>query len=336
MVPKTLFLVGGCSGSFLSPSENFPEFDADAPRGVRRVPFQRQLYGSLTTSYLLWRNGTIIVIDNGYGIEPVSRYILKRLKHESRLEGAEVHLLQTHYHEDHVHGLQRNNLLYRKGLRLHFYSPDLTMFRKKPMGTWRPGEAVMEQVLPDYFQEEYFPVTIEFLSQIGAERTHESFLPGETLTIHGLTVRTRPLAHPGGCVGYRFEIPGAPIVIATDYEPPAEPAPDVTEFFDGAHLLLSDLQYREAEADGKMPIGEMTMSRRGWGHGTPERLFPKILACRTPPRLVRIVHHEPERSDTELRLFYEETAQFLRRLKASTPFDYQFAHDGDTYLIEES
>jgi len=108
----------------------------------------------------------------------------------------------------------------------------------------------------------------------------------------------------------------------------------VVEFFDGARLLLTDMQYSDSEYEGKLPIGRLALSRRGWGHGTPSRVFPAILGCPRRPRAVRVVHHDPKRSDMQLRLFYEETVNVLEGLcQAPAPFEYEFAHDGDVFWL---
>ena len=123
-------------------------------------------------------------------------------------------------------------------------------------------------------------------------------------------------------------------MIATDYEAPDTPDPTVVEFFDGASLLLADVQYRDAEYEGTQAIGRLALSRRGWGHGTPGRVFPLILRCPRRPRAVRVVHHDSKRSDMQLRLFYEETVNFLEDVcKSAGQFDYEFAHDGDAFWL---
>ena len=323
-------MIGGCSGSFAAPTENRPVYDPAAPWKVRRVPFRRELYGSRTTSYFLRHKNTYILIDQGLGVEPVSEFVQAMLKADGTKE-AVIHCVQTHFHQDHIAGLRANELLFHPGLTLRFYSPDLGLFRSSTE-TLTPGASVMAQVLESQFRESYWPVTIEKLDLIGARREHVSFMPSHTIEIDDIKVRTIPLTHPGGCSGFRFEIPGVgAIVIATDYEPPEQPEEDVVEFFDDAQLLLTDVQYRDEEYEGSRPIGNMAMSREGWGHGTPRRTLPAILACKRLPKRVRIVHHDPKRSDMELRHFYEETVNLLEDWNAAKAFDYRFGHDGDIF-----
>lgn len=335
MRTTTLFRIGGCAGSFAAPSENRPVYDAGAPWQVRREPFRRDIYGGRTTCYFLRHKDTFIVIDHGLGIDPVSEFILDMLAAEQR-KAAVIHCLQTHFHDDHWSGMRSNLLLFQKGLTLRFYSPDLTPHRVSGNAATFAA-TTMEQVLADCFplNKTYWPMTLETLDQIGARREHVFFRPGETLALDGITVQTIPLTHPDGCSGFRFEIPDAgPIVIATDYEGPEDPDPALVEFFDGARLVLADMQYSDAEYEGKQPIGRLALARRGWGHGTPRRVFPILLRCSCQPRMLRVVHHDPKRSDMQLRLFYEETVNLLEDVyKPHNAFDYEFAHDGDVFWL---
>lgn len=331
MKTNTLFFVGGCAGSFATPSENRVVWAPEAPGGVRRIPFERQLYGGRTTAYLLRHRDTVILIDQGSGVDVTSSMVCRMLADESKTE-ATVPLLYTHYHEDHTGGAQQNNLLFRPGTTIRYIGPELTQFRTGA-GTWTAGKPFSEKVLADYFHSNYFPVTVD---KLPSKQTHELFTPEETLTIDGITIRTMPLKHPGGCCGYRFEIPdvGA-IVIATDYEPGPDPDPAVVEFFDGARLLLADMQYDEEEYAGTKPIGGFKIPRIGWGHGTPRRLLPTILACKRRPQMVRVVHHDPRKDDMAIREFYEYSLEVLAELTGSRalPFNYEFARGGDVHWL---
>lgn len=331
MKTDTLFLIGGCAGSFATPSENRVVWAPDAPWSVRRVTFERQLYGGRTTAYLLRHKNTIVLIDQGSGVDVTSSVVCQMLAAEGKKE-ATIPLLYTHYHEDHTSAAQQNALLFRPGTTVRYVGPELGQYRID-QGSWMFGQPFSQKVLGDSFDPNYFPVKLDTLP---SKQKHELFMPGETLTIDGITIRTLPLKHPGGCCGYRFEIPevGA-IVLATDYEPSLETDPAVVEFFDGARLLLVDMQYDEEEYAGTKPIGGLQIPRIGWGHGTPQRLLPTVLKCKHRPQIVRVVHHDPRKDDMKLREFYEHSTDVLLRLSGSRtmPFDYQFAHGGDVYWL---
>ncbi len=344
MLSDTLLFVGGCSGSFAAPTENRPVFDADSPHQVRHVPFSRQKFGSRTSSYFLRHRDTWIVIDQGLGIEPISEFVIDMLQAE-RIENPVVHLLQTHYHEDHIEGLRANALMFQRGTTLRFYSPRLqarastrlfTHDETSPTSSC-PLDPCMMDVLEAEFCKSYWPVTLDLLDRTGATREHVEFQTGDTLQIDDVVVRTTWLPHPGECVGYRFEFAQSdPIVIATDHEPAVEVNTSIVDFFDGAGLLLADMQYRQAEYDGTMAIGrrsENCMSREGWGHGTPELLFPYIEKTSQRPKKLRIVHHDPKRSDEDLQSFHEESHDILKRYLGDDSIDYGFAADGELYWL---
>lgn len=341
-----MFLIGGCSGSFAAPSENRPVYDPSVPRMMRRVPFRRDLYGSRTTSFLLRHDDTFIIIDQGLGVEPISEFVAAMLKAEDKTD-ATIHCLQTHFHDDHLEGLRSNSLFFQKGLTLEFHVPNLSAIGEicdtdssyPPSGFAPacPTTPTMDDILAARFCSGYWPVTLDHLDRVGAKRESRQFIPGVELMLGDVKVRTLPLHHPGGCAGFRFEIPKVgPIVIATDYEPPARPDPEVVEFFDGAILLLADMQYRDAEYQGTIGVAgdEATaMSREEWGHATPERLLPMLLACPKPPERVRIVHHDPKRPDTDLELFAEESVAFLDNYTTSRSMDFGFAKEGEIFWL---
>ena len=346
MKSRTMFLIGGCSGSFAAPSENRPVYDAQAPRLMRRVPFRRDIFGSRTTSFLLRYEDTFIIIDQGLGVEPISDFLAQMLKAEGKTD-ARIHCLQTHFHDDHLEGLRCNSLFFQKGLTLEFHVPNLSAIGEicdsdsvyPPVGFAPacPMTPKMEDILAARFCAGYWPVTLDLLDKVGAKREPHQFLPGTELALGKVKVRTLPLHHPGGCVGFRFEIPSVgPIVIATDYEPPADPDPQVVEFFNGAALLLADMQYRDAEYEGRIGVAgdEATaMSREGWGHGTPERIVPMILSCPRLPERVRIVHHDPKRPDTDLQLFRDESSALLESYANGRSLDFEFAKETEIFWL---
>jgi hypothetical protein len=194
----------------------------------------------------------------------------------------------------------------------------------------------MQDILAARFCAGYWPVTLDLLDSVGARRAYHQFVPGAAFALDEITVRTLPLRHPGGCVGYRFEIPGVGVVvIATDYEPSLDSDQNVVDFFDGAMLLLADMQYRDAEYRGEMAIGDFgaAMSREGWGHATPDRLLPLLKACPRLPQRVRVVHHDPKRPDTDLQLFCDESTLQLEDHSNGQRTDFQFAKEGEMFWL---
>jgi ribonuclease BN (tRNA processing enzyme) len=271
------------------------------------------------------------LIDHGSGIDLSAQLVSEMLKREQRKE-AKIVVLQTHFHMDHINGTPQNWLLFRPGTLLHYYSPDLSPFR--PSTEHSVGFSGMEHVLRAYFNPSgtYFPVPLD---RLPSQQEFTKFEVGKTLNLGDGQAYTIPSKHPGGCCAYRIELPKCkPIVILTDYEPDLEPDRAMVDFIDGAGLLLVDMQYTDDEYEGTKPIGGMQMPRVGWGHGTPRRVFPTVLACKHPPA-VRIVHHDPRKSDADLDLFYEHSVDVLEELSGSKklPFNYQFARGADAYWL---
>ncbi len=346
MKSRTMFLIGGCSGSFAAPSENRPVYDPNAPRQMRRVPFRRDLFGSRTTCFLLRHEDTIILIDQGLGVEPAAEFLREMLRAEGKND-AVIYCLQTHFHDDHLEGLRSNSLFFQKGMTLEFHTPNLSALREicgadstyTPTGMPQacPTSPTMQNILAARFCAGYWPVTLDLLDKVGARREYCQFVPKATFFLDEVKVQTLPLHHPGGCVGYRFGIPSVgAVVIATDYEPPTKPDQDVVEFFDGASLLLADMQYRDAEYRGETAIGGdfgARMSREGWGHGTPDRMLPLLSACPRLPQRVRIVHHDPKRPDTDLQLFCDESTAQLENWAGGGRMDFQFAKEGEIFWL---
>lgn len=268
-------LVGGCSGS------NTPTYS-------------RPIFGHLTTSYGLLdrKNKRGIVIDNGTGVQLVANEMRKA-------DVVETTIFQTHFHSDHLEGLQLNALLFGKTVQA-IIVPE---FR----GTKR-----FEQIFAERFDPTAWPVSPK---TFGYENPIRSFDPSEqpVFWIAGnVLVRTLGLNHPGGSVGYRFETLDETIVVATDNE--LDHFGDLRQrygiFVAGADILIADVQYTQAEYDGKVELGGRATSRSGWGHSTPEMLAETLHDhCSKWPKYVYLTHHDPSRTDDELFDFIDQAQE---------------------------
>jgi phosphoribosyl 1,2-cyclic phosphodiesterase len=144
---------------------------------------------------------------------------------------------------------------------------------------------------------DYFPVSFR---DLGASVIPD-FLENGRKEVGGVTVRSLPLNHPGGCHGYIFEKNGCKIVYATDNEleiQPGEAFPDfnnegqlrqmpeaLIEAIRGADLLIADAQYDEKEYSTK----------RGWGHSCCYSVTD--LGIRAEVKNLALFHHDPESTD---------------------------------------
>src|SRR5262249_52907602 len=218
---------------------------------------------------------TIVVLDAGSGIRQLGA------AWTSEFEGRPVraHLLFTHLHWDHIQGFPFFAPAYRKGNVFTIH------------GDARPDGGLRE-LLGGQMEGSYFPVP---LTAMQAELTFLDTAP--EFEVDGLVVRTVHLPHPGGCLGYRVEAGDSVFVFATDSEldqvalnaaevqadfrAPRRYDESLLDFFRGAHMLVIDCQYADAEYP----------SKRGWGHNAVATVVDLCLQAR--PDMLVLFHHDP-------------------------------------------
>ena len=139
--------------------------------------------------------------------------------------------------------------------------------------------------------------------------------------VEAVKVRTAPLTHPGGCLGYRLEANGSTFVLATDSEldlgvlnkeevqadlrAPRRYEPSLLEFFRGANLLVVDCQYTDAEYQLK----------RGWGHNSIAAVVD--LAGQARPDVLVLCHHDPEHADEKVEEMVNDVSARLEQAGVS-------------------
>jgi phosphoribosyl 1,2-cyclic phosphodiesterase len=212
-------------------------------------------------------SGEALLIDGGTGVRECGR----RLGIGRSNGNLAVHMLITHFHWDHIHGIPFFEPLYSSGNEVSFYSHAT------------PEE--LQEMLEGQMSKPHFPVSFELLAAkrkfIQAREVHQ---------VGSVTVRRFPLNHPQGATGYRLESDGAAIVHASDHEH-GNSAHDrvLREVCSEADVLIYDAQYTPEEYD----------SRRGWGHST--WLEATSLARAARVKHLVLFHHDPSHSDEFLR-----------------------------------
>ncbi len=243
-------------------------------------------YGGATTCVLFCADGQYLVLDAGTGLLSLPDAALKQ---------DTLPLVLTHPHADHLLGLPLCPYAMKPGARLDIYT------------TTRDGLDGREQVRR-MLSPPLWPVGTD---QLPADiRFHE--LTGE-LRLGAVTVKVMEGDHPGGVSLLRLEADGKCCVFATDYTLTPENAPRFADFVHGCDLLLCDGQYCDDEWPERSAFGHSS-----WG-------YVARFARGAGVRRLRIVHHDPFRTDEEL----DRAAEKLR----GTGFDYDFAKEGEVICL---
>ncbi len=215
-------------------------------------------------------DGELIVLDAGTGI----RELGKKLEAEGFTNT--IHLLITHRHWDHVHGMPFFAPAYRKDAKilLHPYTLDGQMAASHPV----------------LFDGVHFPVRFQDLPS----KLEVAEVPQGVLRVGSARITHIALNHPGGANGFRIDDDdGTSVCYLTDNElnPPGPvtttPA-ELARFAEGSGLMIHDAQYLPSD----MP------QKRGWGHSLVGEVLE--LARDAGVSTVALHHHEPERDDEAL------------------------------------
>lgn len=189
---------------------------------------------------------------------------------DRRLQAA---LYLTHFHWDHIQGIPFFVPLYKRGNEFMFHS------------VLRTGSG-LKDAIEGQMANPYFPVN---MGVMGGKRRFSN-LDGKPFTEGSATMRTAPLNHPQGCVGYRIEADGGTFVLATDNEP-GSPVHDeaLHKLAQDADVLVYDAQYTPEQLAG---------DRKGWGHSSWLEGVRIAQKCNVK-RLV-LFHHDPDSDDTHV------------------------------------
>lgn len=233
-------------------------------------------YGGNTTCVAIeTADGRLVILDCGSGLRPLGAALLPD-------PPAELDIILTHMHLDHVTGLG-------------FFAP---LFMNTIIRFWGPRlEGVpLEENLARYLAPPLFPLRFE---DSPAKKQVTEIGEG-SWEIGGLSVTAAPVQHPGGALGYRFEEAGRAFAFIPDNELGLDPDSGV-ELAAGADILMHDAQYTGAEYPGKV----------GWGHSS----VPDLVAFvrRTEPGRVFMFHHDPARDDDALEAMRDDASELAGR-----------------------
>lgn len=245
--------------------------------------------GGDTTCITVRRDEDLFIVDAGTGLRVLGDELVLGAAGRGQ---ARLHILFTHTHWDHIHGLPFFKPLYIPGNEIHFYSP-------------LPD---LEDRLAYQTEERFFPMPFH---RTGSTKVFHQLPIDEVFEIHpGVRIDLHPLKHPGGSVAYRFRDGKHTFVFATDVEFSGDDLLDRTDhrdFFENADLLIMDSQYTLDESFMKMD----------WGHTS----FSMAVNCAVhwKVRNLALTHHEPAYNDRRIYENLEGALEHLQILKKDSP-----------------
>jgi phosphoribosyl 1,2-cyclic phosphodiesterase len=247
-------------------------------------------YGGNTTCVAIeTAAGRLVVLDCGSGIRLLGNALAAD-------PPAELDILLTHMHLDHVAGLG-------------FFAP---LFTDTTVRIWGPrleGEPLAANIAR-YLSPPLFPIRFEDIPAT-IEFTDVS---DESWEIGGLSVTAAPVQHPGGALGYRLEEEGRTLAFIPDNELGLDPDAGV-DLATGADVLLHDAQFTDAEYAGTV----------GWGHSAVSDFVAFVR--RTEPARALMFHHEPTHDDETLEAMRDDAAELAGR-------EIELAAEGLTLALE--
>lgn len=213
--------------------------------------------------------GDIFVFDCGTGF----RLLGRALEREFARRSLQARVFLSHFHWDHIQGIPFFSPLYQRRNQFLFHS-------------YRFQDQSLQRALEGQMSDPYFPVNMNSMMarrnfiEIGEERAHYDTL----------TLISKRLHHPQGCLGYRIECDGKVLAYATDNEP-GDPTADrkVRELADSADVMIYDAQY----------LPEEMRLHRTWGHSTWKEGVRIARECKV--RKLILFHHDPDRADPQVR-----------------------------------
>jgi phosphoribosyl 1,2-cyclic phosphodiesterase len=223
-------------------------------------------YGGNTPCVEIRCGSYTLIFDAGTGI----RQLGNALKEAADANDFDIFL--SHGHIDHVIGLPFFAPLFVAGQVVRVWA-----------GSLQPTGGV-EKAVRKLMSSPFFPLQVDALQ---AKLEFRDFRAGEVINPRpGVTLRTAPLNHPGGAVGYRIEYGGQSVAYVTDIElgdGPIDPA--LLALTKDAGLVILDTTYTDEE----LP------SHIGWGHSTWQQGI-RLANAAGAGRLC-LFHHDADHDD---------------------------------------
>ncbi|MDI6853796.1 MAG: MBL fold metallo-hydrolase [Deltaproteobacteria bacterium] len=258
--------------------------------------------GNTTCVEILLDSGRRIIIDAGTGIRVLGEHL------KTSTATVRMHLLLTHNHWDHLLGLPFFDPIYREDTEIL-------------IDGWPLAFQALTRVFDDHMGDGFFPVAFD---QLKARISFINRLARGPLVLDDVLIEAMPVNHPQGCLGFRLREGNHTLVFITDNELGHDEGRrfrDFVRFAQDCHLLIHDAQYLPEE----MP------EHRGWGHSTYEEAVR--LAVEAKAKRLVLTHHDPGRSDAEVKLILQAARKLVSGKRGSPKIDA--AREGASYRLPE-
>lgn len=244
-------------------------------------PLTHTTGGNTTCFEVISEKGARVIIDLGTGARKLGLELMRGAAGEGR---AELHVLLTHCHWDHIMGFPFFMPAYTAGNHIIFYG----------------GHDYLQETLRRLTHPQSFPVALD---DMGATFSFRQMEEQKALAIDDLEITCKKLDHPGFSFAYRITGGRKSIVIATDAEYKnldAEALRPYVDFYRNADVLVFDAQYTLKDVFQKID----------WGHSS-SFIGVDISLMANISTLV-LTHHDPAYSDDKMTDILERTEAFKR------------------------
>ncbi len=240
------------------------------------APTHRE-FGGNTSCVSVHHGDDLVIIDAGSGLIHLAHQLMAAQRRE-------LDLFLSHFHADHVCGLPFFKPLFDPGFHIRLHS-------------FGSSGITLKKALKLYMRSPAFPIIPESFRAKVSYHHHSS---EDHVSIGDVTITALPIPHPGGAHAMRLRAGDMCFVYATDTEhTPGKPNQELVKFMRDADLMVYDCTFDDTEFD----------ARRGWGHST----WQEGVRLATTAQVARlaIFHHEPDRTDEELRAIESRAKQTL-------------------------
>lgn len=262
-------------------------------------------FGGHTSCYEAKIPGHRLIIDGGSGIKELGSELMRGPAAKGQ---ANIHILMTHFHWDHLIGLPFFLPLFISGNQVNFYAV----------------QEELEASIRLIFSKPYFPVEFK---DLGCDVQFHRLRPRIRTEINGFNVTPYRLDHPDPCWGFAIEAQNKKVAHCVDTECTRLSREDLGEdlpLYQNVDLMVFDAQYTMLELIEKM----------NWGHAVAGLGID--IAMREGVKKIAFVHHDPSAGTAQIldaflqaKLYYEQQLKESQSLNLElNPVELLFAREG--------